>query len=189
VQQALIRAMAESGNPPLAEDLDRVAASFDGSERDVLNELAAEDYLTLDHHGRPRAIYPFSAVPSRHRVTITDGPETWAMCAVDALGIAPMLHRAVTIETSDPLTTDPIRVDTSPEQPLTATPPDAVVFVGQRDDTGPAERRCCDLINLFGSRHTATRWAAIHQDVHGQLMDLRDAAGLGRTVFGGLLDQ
>ena len=42
-------------------------------------------------------MYPFSAATTAHTVAIEGGPTVFAMCAVDALGIADMLGTDVTI--------------------------------------------------------------------------------------------
>jgi Alkylmercury lyase len=58
---------------------------------DAFRVFAREDLVHVDAAGRPVVAYPFSATPRGHRVLV-DG-ERWveAMCAIDALGIAPML--------------------------------------------------------------------------------------------------
>ncbi|MBA3744957.1 alkylmercury lyase family protein [Sporichthya sp.] len=186
VQTAAIRAIAGSGNPPGVSELDQIAEVFGRRGADALRELAAEDYLTLDAVGRLRAVYPFSTVASRHRVRIEGGPDVWAMCAIDALGVASMLNRTVIITTTDPITADPISVRATPDD-ASSNPPGTVVFAGSRSCDGPAEQICCDAINFFGSRHSATRWAARHPDVRGEVMDLGDAALAGQAIFGRLL--
>jgi alkylmercury lyase-like protein len=50
--------------------------------------------------GEDAVAYPFSAVPARRRVRIGDQVDVYTMCAVDALGIAPMLRRDTVIGTS-----------------------------------------------------------------------------------------
>ncbi len=110
----------------------------------------------------------------------------WAMCAIDALGIAPMLDRAVTIDTSDPVSGDRITVQIKPTGTARASA-GAVVFLGRRGAEGPAEKVCCDAINIFSSAHSAARWAAPHPDVLGEVLDLDDAAQLGRAILSGLL--
>lgn len=37
-------------------------------------------------------LYPVSAVPTHHRVKLSDGREFYSMCAVDALGASSMFH-------------------------------------------------------------------------------------------------
>jgi len=84
----------------------------------VLGALHAEDFLQLDAGGQIRAAYPFSAVPTPHRVDLDGGPRVHAMCAIDALGIAAMIHAAVTITSADPHTGGPVTITS--DQPVLA---------------------------------------------------------------------
>lgn len=185
MQQALLVAMARSGRPPDPAALDTIAQESGRRATELLRELAAVDFVTLEE-GSLRAIYPFSTVASKHRVRIAGGPQVWAMCAVDALGIAPMLGRDVTLDTQDPLTGCAITVQVT-SAGVAVSPSPCVVFLGGRVENGSAERVCCDVINLFGSAHSAARWAALHGEVRGKVVDLNEAAALGQDLFGPLL--
>jgi hypothetical protein len=89
--------------------------------------LHDRDVVRLDGQGRIRAAYPFSAVETAHRVAIAGGPTVYAMCAVDALGIADMLAAEVTITSTDPRGGEPIRVGVRPGGPVTWQPDTTVV--------------------------------------------------------------
>ena len=186
VQQGALRNMAESGTPPTGHHLDRIAEPFGRGGIEVLRELAREDYLTLDTTGGLGAAYPFSVEKTRHRVCIEGGPQLWAMCAVDALGVAPMLNRAVVIETTDPITAEAIHIDASADAAI-ADPVGTVVYLAGQAGVGPGAQTCCDSINFFGSRHSAARWAALHPEVRGEIVSLVDAARLGQAIFKALL--
>ncbi|WP_416956047.1 alkylmercury lyase family protein [Streptomyces sp. Agncl-13] len=163
-----------------------MARSIGRDAHEVLAELAAEDFLTLGDRRRIRAAYPFSAVPTAHGIRLPDGTETWAMCAIDALGIPDMLGTDAVITSADPVTGYPITV-TSTGGHLTWQPPTAVVYVGQRSCTGPADDVACGALNFFTSRRTAQRWAEQHPDYTGKVIDQARAEALGRSVFGSLL--
>jgi ketosteroid isomerase-like protein len=60
--------------------------------------------------GRITAAYPFSALPTAHRVQIAGGASAYAMCAIDALGIAPMLGGKAVMQSADPSTGQPVTV-------------------------------------------------------------------------------
>src|SRR6266487_2434081 len=68
-----------------------VAATLGLDAADALRVLAREDLVHVDANGRPVVAYPFSATPRGHRVLIDGKRWVEAMCAIDALGIAPML--------------------------------------------------------------------------------------------------
>ncbi|MFD4210880.1 organomercurial lyase, partial [Micromonospora tulbaghiae] len=103
VHQAVLRHFAATGHAPEPADLAAAAASAGRTAADVLAELACEDFLTLDAAGRISAAYPFCAVPTPHRLRLASGVEAWAMCAIDALGVAAMLHQDVTVSSCDPV--------------------------------------------------------------------------------------
>jgi hypothetical protein len=196
VQQAVLRAFAVTGLPPTTAEL-RQAAAPDGADPDhVLARLDAEDFLRLDSSGQISAAYPFSAVATAHRVRIAGGPEVFAMCAIDALGIAPMLEAAVVIHSTDPSTDQPITVThgaANSAGPAMWEPATAVVFSGQACGrrTGPAMGSaadvCCGYVNFFASAATAAAWAKAHPQVTGQILDHANAERLGAHIFGPLL--
>ena len=111
------------------------AAPFEVSQ--VLAELADGDFLCLDTAGQITAAYPFSALPTRHRVQISGEATVFAMCAIDALGISAMTGRPVVIESADPSTGEPVTVHVDGAT-STWNPATAVVYVGR---TGDAMRR------------------------------------------------
>ena len=182
VQQAVLSSVAFTGVLPTPAALDRVAGPYGRRGVDVVADLADQDFLSLDAGGRVRAAYPFCLVPSRHRVRISDGATVWSMCAIDALGIGPMLGRDTVIESTDPLTEQRILLASTAGR-LVADPRSAVVFAGGRAGGGPAEHSCCDVINFFASEHSAARWAALHAEVAGCILDQIQAAELGRSIF------
>lgn len=186
VQQAVLRHFAATGITPDPADLEPRAAAYGRAATDVLADLAAEDFLALDDHGRIRAVYPFSAVPTAHGVRLAGGVEVWAMCAIDALGMPDMLRTDAVITSADPVTGEPITV-TSTGGRLTWRPSSAVVYLGQRSCTGPAADLACGALNFFTSRRTAQEWADQHPDFTGQTIPQDRAEALGRSVFGSLL--
>ncbi|MGQ0842809.1 MAG: organomercurial lyase [Sporichthyaceae bacterium] len=184
VQQAVLRSVVSTGAMPDERALDMVSGGG-ANGHEVLAVLADQDFLSVDDSG-VHAAYPFSLRPTRHQVAIEDGPTVWAMCAIDALGIAPMLGRPTTIASSDPITQQPITLRVTPTA-AEWQPTDAVVFAGRRRGSGSAASICCDAINFFASAHTAVRWAALHPEIGGAVLDRAEAAAIGRAIFGGLM--
>ncbi len=186
VHQAVLRHFAATGTAPEPEVLEAAAAQAGRTPGEVLDELAREDFLTLDAEGRIRAAYPFSATVTRHRVQITGGPAVWSMCAIDALGIPVMLGQDVVITSADPVTGEPVTVTTS-GQATVWEPAGAAVFVGQRPGGGPAATACCDALNFFTSDATAHAWAKQHPEVPGQVIGQALAQEIAAQTFGPLL--
>jgi Alkylmercury lyase len=131
--------------------------------------------------------YPFSASPTPHAVAIAGGPRMYSMCAIDALGIPPMLGTDAVIISSDPLTGEPVTVTFSGGQ-ASWNPPGAVVFAGCADCDGPSEQVSCGYLNFFASTASARQWASQHPDITGSVLDQARAEALGADTFGSLLD-
>src|SRR5262249_7604360 len=156
----------------------------------VLAALHAEDFLQIDAGGKIRAAYPFSATPTPHRGGLDAGPRGYAMCAIDALGIAAMIHAAVTIPSPDPRTGRPVTI-TLPTggEPATWQRPAAVVFAG------PSREPChvpsdapvipaaagvsCGYVNFFTTGASAAAWASAHPEVTGEILGQAAALHLG----------
>ncbi|WP_019874559.1 organomercurial lyase [Sporichthya polymorpha] len=186
VQQAVLRSLASSGTLPNDRALD-AAAGPGRSGRAVLAALAEQDFVSIDDGG-VRAAYPFSLRQTRHQVAIEGGPTVWAMCAIDALGVGPMLGRATAITSSDPVSGQTIIITATPNAATEWEPAGTVVLVGRRAEKGPASAVCCDVINFFASAHTAARWAALHLEAPGAVLGRADAMEISRATFGHLLE-
>ncbi|WP_329579885.1 alkylmercury lyase family protein [Streptomyces sp. NBC_01361] len=186
VHQAVLRHFAATGRAPEPAELEPVAEAVGETASKVLAELAREDFLTLDQDGQIRAAYPFSAVPTAHRVAIAGATQVWSMCAIDALGISAMLDADTVISSADPVTGERVTV-TSEDGQTMWEPASAVVFVGRRSCSGPAAEVCCDTLNFFTRASSAAAWIEQHPDVDGRIVSRDRAEEIGRTAFGPLL--
>nr|WP_042186589.1 alkylmercury lyase family protein [Kibdelosporangium sp. MJ126-NF4]CEL17389.1 Organomercurial lyase [Kibdelosporangium sp. MJ126-NF4]CTQ91383.1 Organomercurial lyase (EC 4.99.1.2) [Kibdelosporangium sp. MJ126-NF4] len=184
--RAILRAFAATGCPPGSGELDRTAADLETSAAQVLARLHAADVVRLGGDGEIRVAYPFSAVPTRHRVRLASGVEVFAMCVIDALGIPPMLGTDAVISTSDPSTGAPITV-TAARGLFAWDPATAVVFVGARPGGGPSVETCCDYLNAFTDRGQADAWVQAHPHIPGETLAPAQAERLGKRIFGDLL--
>jgi hypothetical protein len=174
--QRILHSFAATGHPPSPGDL----------QADVLRALHEVDAIGLTSYGEIAVAYPFSAVPTRHRVRIGERVDVYAMCAIDALGIASMLGQDTVIESVDITNGMSVNVVTRAGSTSWA-PTGAVVFVGADSGGGPSADCCCDYLNFFTDRPSAEAWVAAHPDVPGQIVDQRDAESLAVRLFGHLL--
>jgi hypothetical protein len=186
VHQAVLRSFVHTGTAPDMPNLAGHAAPFEVSQ--VLAELADGDFLFLDPAGQITAAYPFSAVPTRHRVQIAGEAAAFAMCAIDALGISAMTGRPVVIESADPSTGEPVTVNVDGAT-STWSPATAVVYVGRTNDAcaGPSSSVCCEYMNFFATRAAASAWAASHPEISGGILGQARALEAGIGIFGQLL--
>jgi Alkylmercury lyase len=143
----ILRRFATDGRPCSAEL--RAAAEQLGLEADrALETLAREDLIHRGADGEIAVAYPFSGRPTAHRVRFPGGHEVDAMCAIDALGIAPMFREAIEIESRDPASGDEIRARVAPDGSVEWSPESAVVVAGAIRSQGDACRGCCPVLNF-----------------------------------------
>ena len=182
----ILRRFATSGRP--TGDETRAAAERLGLEADpALAMLAREDLVHRGSDGEIAVAYPFSGRPTAHRVRLPGGHETDAMCAIDALGIAPMFDQPIEIVSCDPLSGGEIAAQVEPTGEVRWTPQSAVVVSGAIAAGDDSCQGCCPVLNFFVSPVSAERWLAEHSQVRGAVISIEEAAAAGRAVFGDVL--
>jgi hypothetical protein len=185
----ILESFARGARPEVDELCDRA------SELDLQIEATLASFATLDlvHHdaasGEILVAYPFSAQPRGHTVVIDGKHRVEAMCAIDALGIAPMLELPIEIHSHDPLTDSEIWVRLDPGDGAWWEPTTTVVLTGSAGCDGPSFRGCCDVLNFFQSLDSADRYLGDHPDLAGFPISIPDAIEVGRTVFADLLKE
>ncbi|MGH3410428.1 MAG: organomercurial lyase, partial [Streptosporangiaceae bacterium] len=187
VRQAVLTALARTGQPLARSEMERLARSLGASPDAVLAELATADAIAFNAAGEIRAAYPFSPVRTPIQVSWPGGPATCAMCAIDALGISAMLGHPVTITAAEPGTGRVITVRADGSQ-ARWHPRTTVVFAGSAGDAcRPSADRSCGYINFFASRRAARAWGRRHPEVTGTLLTQAGALRIGIAEFGTLL--
>jgi len=192
VHQLVLRDFATTGQPPTAADLAATIAGSGRTSDEVLAALHDLDAIRLGADGRIEVAYPFSAHPTRHRVHLATGTDTdtdtdvYAMCAIDALGIAPMLNTDTHIDSTDQTTGQPVRITTTAGK-AHWEPAGAVVFLAATTGGGPSADNCCDYLNFFTDPATANAWTTAHPHVPGQVLNQEQAETLATQLFGALL--
>jgi hypothetical protein len=191
-EQALygwILEMFAAGTPPQPGGLAEAATRFEIEIDPALAALAREDLVHCDPAtGTILVAYPFSGRPTEHRVCIDGREEVFAMCAIDALGIAPMLEQPIEIVSRDPVDGSDVWVRLDPGDGAWWEPTDALVLAGRVCD-GPSLSSCCQVLNFFGSTKTAERYLHEHPTVSALPITILEATELGRIIFGDILSR
>jgi hypothetical protein len=184
--QMILRAFLSTGRPPQTSGLRAAAAELDLDVDAALGRLAAVDLVQAEHGGRVVVAYPFSARDTGIRVRPTGGPEIWAMCAIDALGIPQMARCDATIEASDPRSHDPVRVDCSRGR-WSWRPSSTVVLVAGTGHGGTLAQCSCPLITFHVSKQNALDYLNGQLGATGGVLSKRKAHALAGKIFSGLL--
>ena len=184
----ILTRFATAGRPPPAE-IQEIARRRGLDAQHVLETLARHDLVHLDASGEIAVAYPFSGRPTAHRVRFPNGHEAFAMCAIDALGMAPMFGEPIEISSSDPLSREKIQARVAPSGEAEWRPESAVVVAGALDSEDDSCASCCPVLNFFASRRNAEQWLAEHPEVRGEVISMPDAFLAGRAVFGQVPEQ
>jgi hypothetical protein len=138
----VLQAFVDRTDPVPVEE---IASGFSGQQPEKIFEALAaldEDDLIRIRDGRVDLAYPFSVVPTPFVVDLGEGRgDRYACCAIDALGLAPMLGQSVRIRSRCPHCGMPLTLSVDPSGPG----PDVagvMVWVGKRAED---ERRACDV--------------------------------------------
>lgn len=173
------------GAAPGAVALTTMAAAAGVALGPALSRLADRDLPLPAADGQTvLGAYPFSAVPTAHRVAIADRATVFAVCAVDALGIAFLAGRSTTITSCDAATGEPLRIAVDVHTGLAATgQPNLVVFSPSAAYEGRAAACICPVIAFFGSAERAVAFGAAHPEFAGRILSLAEAVTAGRHIF------
>jgi hypothetical protein len=179
-----------AGHAPEATDLGRWAEELGVDGDAALAELESRDLVWRDAAtGAVAVAYPFSGRATSHRIRIGDNDrDVFAMCAIDALGIAALAGQPVEVRSEEAAAGEPVRVHLEPEGGAEADPENLAVVVGRTGD-GPSASTCCPYLNFVADRDRAEALLAATPGLQGTVLELPDAVALGRELFGGLLDK
>lgn len=150
---------------------------------DALHELQAADWLGFDAAGAIVAPYPFALEETGVSVRLDD-EKVWhpVMCAVDALGLAPMLGQLVHVRSYCPQSGIPISISVRPTGIRRRRPASSVVI--RRRTAGPAHRNRCAVTRFAAAPHLAQEWIAANGTEDDVMQSLEAAFIEGRAIFG-----
>ena len=187
--QALYRSILEgfsSAIGPTAAGLAEAGSEEPAALASRMHRLQAADLIELDGDGEIVLAYPFSARPTRNLVDTADGRRLWACCAIDALGIPFMLDVAARIYGREPGGVAEVEVSLGANGEVSWQPQHALVLVAWAGQ-GSTACSACPHINFFTSPSRADRQLAADPDLSGGTLEMREAATVGRLLFGELL--
>lgn len=183
VYRAIIDHIVSDGAPPPDDVLAQRARTTPARVAMIREALAKQDWLTLDDDGALATIYPFSLTPTGITVMI-DGSvraERHAMCAIDALGVAPMLNRTVLVSAACAHCDTPITIAVTPHDLEGYTPPGTVVTA--RYAKGPAASSRCNVMRFACSHSHARQWLDELGAPEDVILPIEDAVSLAREQF------
>ena len=182
VRAAILR-HALGARPATPGSLAAVSGLSEGDIKAALVALHETGAIYL-RDGAIIAAYPFSLVPTPHRVTVA-GVTTYANCAIDALAVPPMADEPAAISSACGHCGAHVAVTMRGDRVLDSQPAAQVVYYPDKDccASGPAVLTRCPHIQFFCGRDHAARWQEARPEMHGTVLGLADAAAFANRHF------
>ena len=177
----VLYSLVRNGRPPSHEELipllgqDNVEAG--------LQRLGSDDLVVLDADGKkPVGAYPITIEETPHKITV-NAHTIHAMCALDAVSVAPMFDTEVHIESVCHVSQTPIAIHMQGDKILDVQPSSEVtVGIRWRIPSGVAAHSMCTEMVFLKDRQTAEAW----QDGDTEnisLFSLTEAVAFGKSFF------
>jgi mercuric reductase len=181
--RAILRSFAATGRPPA---LDRIEQCSGMDASTVIDHLSSDD-LIVAREGRIEGAYPFSLEPTPHVLSI-GGFEVYAMCALDAVAVAPVFGLEVVTTSRCAVTGAPIRIHQVAEEVDTSEPDGLRVGVRWQRPDGCAAHSMCREMVFLSDLETAEQWRGAEPDGAG-IFDLSEAVEFGVGFFAPLIGE
>ena len=180
----ILRSFSANGRPPSRAQV----AEQVGADRvdDALMQLADNDLVVLsDDKQDITGAYPFTIEERKHRVNV-NGQDVYAMCALDALSVAPMCQASTRILSQCHVTDTPVEIQMNAGKVLLAQPEDVHVGIRWQSTSGCAAKNLCMEMVYLKDAATAREWQ--QQDRENiSIYPLDEAVDFGTAFFNPLL--
>jgi hypothetical protein len=181
--RAILAGYAADGRPPRRADLAAMPGIDDADA--LLERLADDDMLVRDSAGEIAGAYPFTSEATPHTVTLGD-TTVHAMCAVDALSVAPMLGCTARVDSRCAVGATPVRVVMQGMAMTECSPTEPWVGIHWAEASGHTAHSLCRQMLFLADAATAEPWRAEAPEAR-RLYTLRQAIDLGAAFFVPLL--
>lgn len=185
VHQAMMHALVEQGRL-LTNDEIKQFIENDNTDTCV-QTLAEEDLIVLDNKRKPVGAYPVTVEQTLHKINV-NGHTIYAMCALDAVSVAPLFDADVKIESGCHVTLTPLSIHMQGSNILDAKPPTNIT-VGirwQMPSAVAAHSMCMEMVFLK-DRNSAVSWQGADPE-NISLFTLPEAVEFGSGFFLPLLN-
>jgi len=185
LHRQILRSFAERGCPPSRGEI-ATQAGTDGVDA-ALQRLAEDDLIVLSPDRRfVTGAYPFTMEQRVHRVTMS-GVTVHAMCALDALSVAPMFKIRTRVNSLCHVSAAPVEILMQGEQLLSAGPEHPCVGIRWQGTSGCAAQSLCMEMVFLADAATADAWQRKDRG-NTSVFDLPAAVEFGARFFRPLLD-
>ena len=161
--------------------------ALDGVDQQQLDALNKDDLVVLDEKTKAlTGAYPFSIEKKTHHVSL-EKAALYAMCAFDAISIAPVFDVATKITSNCHVTKEKIEIEQKGNEVISVIPSKDIYIGIKWQSTGScaAESLCMEMVFLK-DKVTAEQWKGDNE--HIDIYPLDAAIEFGIKYFKPLLD-
>lgn len=187
VRKEILKNFVRSGQAPSVATIAETLNLTPEIVHDAIKELGQFDLLVVGVDGEPLSAYPFSDAPTNHEVAIQDGSNAFALCAIDALGVASMLNQSVNVNSTCHHCGRSLQVSVNASGDVVQAPPGILVWLSTRQGCDCTATTNCPLINFFCEDECIKVWLSANSDEPGFVLGLDQAATGGKLFFGDFL--
>ncbi|MBL8341009.1 MAG: hypothetical protein JNL30_06020 [Rubrivivax sp.] len=195
MHRRIVEALVWHGLPPSRTELEKAAGALDVD--DALQALSAADLVVLGpprDEGGSRSVvgaYPVTTQRTPHALRVRarcEAPWVWAMCAIDALAVAPVFETEVQVDSRCRISGMPVRVRQQGERVVEVQPATLCVGVRWQAPIGHAAHSLCMEMVFLLDADAARQWhagALDRHDVYSVDEAMRFGAGFFRPLLAG----
>ena len=184
LHQQVIRSFVDKGRILTREEMAHCVSDLE----EAVNVLKERDMVVFAEDGEPLGAYPFTMEAREHSVQV-NGHQVYAMCALDALAVAPMFGLETQIASRCRVTGDPVSIPMSGNTIL--NPDEAgdihfgIIWGAANADSCCADSLCMEMMFLRDSE-IARQWLA-DDPKNREVFTLQEAVEFGGRFFSPLV--
>jgi len=154
-----------------------------------LQILAGKDLIVIDEDGwTPVGAYPVTLEPTPHKILVNKN-QIFAMCALDALAVAPMFGLSAIIESNCHVSETNIRIVVENDVIASSAPSrDLMLGIRWHNPGKVAAHSLCKEMVFLIDKTTALEWRARDSDTHS-IFNLTDALAFAAAYFTPLMSK
>lgn len=172
----ILESFPHTGRVPSMEEMERDLFLSRYQIQSILKALEEKGVLRLDSMtSRILDAYPYSSVPTRHRICLDNGKEIYSMCAIDTFYVPFLTDRDITIHSHCFFCRSDIELAIKQKSIFEATPADSMVWNSTAAYT-------CPLTNFFCSEEHLLKWWKENPDEPGQIFTQADSLERGKKA-------
>ena len=180
LHQKILQSLVKHGKPLSNAEISKHVG--EAALHATLQTLGENDLVVLDADGKSVVgAYPVTIEQTPHLLQI--GANTiHAMCALDAVSVAPMFDTEVTIKSQCHVTAEPVEIQMRGHDVLYASPADVCVGIRWQMPQGAAAHSMCMQMVFLKDAETARQWQGDETDSI-TIFSLPDAIAFGAAFF------